>query len=171
MSFAAQRSETPPVDVGIDVEVEIEIQCPMDRPFWAATEPFDDVELQTVEVDAKQKAAAFEQLMAMERIDWAAMRRNISSVTDAGVQVSLPELLERFPIRSGAIEVLGYMQIAFDDGHLIDRSVTIDLPAGSTGPSSRCLSLPNIVFLPKSARRKPAFTDHSLSASGSESLR
>lgn len=170
LSVAAQRSENPPADVGIDVEVEIEIQCPMDRPFWAATEPFDDVELQTVEADAKQQAAAFEQLIAMERIDWAAMRGNISSATEPGDEVSLTELLDRFPIQTGAIEVLGYLQIAFDDGHRIDRTTTIELPAGSTGPSSRRLSLPNIVFLPKTARRKPALNDHAPHAQKSESL-
>ena len=65
-------------------------------------------------------------------------------------------LVSRFPIEAGAIEVLGYLQIAYDDGHRIDRTTTIDLPASHTGKLGRILQIPNVVFLPTSQREKKA---------------
>lgn len=152
LGAATNLSETPPSTIGLDIEVELEIQCPMDRPFWEATDPFEEVELLASEPDPKEQAAALAQLANLERLDWQVMRHNIASLTEHG-EATLESVLDRFPIETGAIEILGYLQIAHDDGHQIDRSQVIEIPASRTGPLGRNLTLPNVVFLPPHARQ------------------
>lgn len=151
LGAAASRSENPPADLGIEVEVDLEIQCPMDRPFWTATDPFDEVVLQTVDADPKEQANTLEQLASLERLDWQLMRQNIAKLTSQE-ETSLERLIEQYPIQSGAIELLGYLQIAHDDGHRIDRTQCIEIPAAKTGKLGRGLRIPNVVFLPKKSR-------------------
>lgn len=152
LGAAANVAEAPPLQLGMEVEVELETQSPLDRPFWVATEPFDDVELQLASVDPQDQAAALRQLTALERLDWQAMRHNISTLTEQQGEVALAGLLEQFPVRAGAIEVLGYLQIAFDDGHRIDRAQTVDLPTATTGQPGRTLTVPHVTFLPRLQR-------------------
>lgn len=162
LGAAARRSEQPPTEIGIEVEVDLEIQSPMDRPFWSATEPFDEVELATVQATEQDTANALGQLAALERLDWQAMRRNISVLTGKDKEVQLAKLLARFPATAGAIEILGYLQIAFDDGHQIDPGQLVELKNFATAPSDespaspwrRKLTVPNVVFLPEGKRKR-----------------
>lgn len=151
---ATALSQSPPLDVSAEVEVELNIQVPFDRPFWSQAEPFADVELQLVEDDPHEYALALEQLIALERIDWQAMRRNISMATQLDNAVSLVDLLERFPIRIGTVELLGYLQIAHEDGHRIDPLQTIDLPMDWDGARGRRLRLPQVEFVSQNERRR-----------------
>lgn len=144
LGAAAAKSENPPIELGLDVEVEIDIQCPMDRPFWEATEPFDEVELETREIGAAEQQAAFEQLAELDRLDWQLLRRQIADLTQQRGTISLKDLCEDFPIQIGAVEVLAYVQIAHEDGHHIDQSQMIELQ--HAGPLGRRLRVPNIVF-------------------------
>lgn len=153
LSAAAARAEDPPVDIGLDIEVELEIQSPLDRPFWLATEPFDEVDLAPVVADEAEQQQALEQLVALERLDWSSMRQNIAAATQE-TETGLLELLKRNPIQSGAVEILGYLQIAYDDGHRIDRSQTLELAPEQTGPLARGLRVPNVVFVPKDQRNR-----------------
>ncbi|MFN3192060.1 MAG: DUF3375 family protein [Aureliella sp.] len=153
LGAAAAQSNTPPTEVGLDVEVELEVQCPFDRPFWSATEPFEEVELQPQQSDPEQQQAALKQLVELERLHWTQMRSRIREATSAGKECALSELLERFPIEAGAIEVLGYLQIAHDDGHRIDRTQTTQLPASATGRLGRQLTIPHVVFVPSANAR------------------
>ncbi len=143
---ASQRSERPPPDVGLDIEVELEIQLPCDRPFWSQSEPFVEVDWQLADSDPAQQAEALQQLVALQRIDWQGMRRNITILLQSQPEVSLQELLERFPIQTGTIEVLGYLQIAHEDGHDIDQTQLTTLTADWHGAPPRVLHIPRVVF-------------------------
>lgn len=156
LGAAARRSEDPPSDLGIDVEVELEIQCPVDRPFWSATEPFEDVELQLATINPMDQAAALQQLVSLERLDWHQIRQNISVITESRGEVTLASLLDHFPLQAGAIEVLGYLQVAYEDGHRIDRTRSLELKIKPRGDLRGTLNLPNVVFLPKEGRVLPA---------------
>lgn len=153
LGAAAEKAEEPPAEIGIEVEVELEIQCPMDRPFWSATDPFDEVDLQAAVADPAQQKAAMEQMLQLERLDWSEMRERVRNVTVGEQECALTTLLERYPIEAGAVEVLGYLQIAHDDGHRIDRTQTVQLKASQTGKFGRALSIPNVVFLPQKEDR------------------
>lgn len=143
---ASQRSQDPPLDVGLDVEVELEIQLPCDRPFWSQREPFVEVAWQLAESDPAQHAEALQQLVALQRIDWQTMRRNITLLLQAQPEVTLQELLEHYPIQTGAVEVLGYLQIAHEDGHAIDQTQVISLAADWPQAKARVLQVPRVIF-------------------------
>ncbi len=156
-SEAAKLSASPPADIGLEMEVEIELQAPFERAFWSQPEPFAEVELQAAPTDLEQHDRVLEQLAALQRIDWSTMRRNIAHITDRGNSVPISDLVERFPIQTGTIELLAYIQIAHEDGHEIDRRNTIELTSWWDDPLSqkpRTLRLPNVIFLPLDTRRK-----------------
>ncbi len=143
---ASQRSQKPPLEIGLEIEAELEIQLPCERPFWAQSEPFAEVDWQLAASDPIQHAEALQQLVALHRIDWQTMRRNITLLLHSRSEVSLPELLNRYPIQSGAVEVLGYIQIAHEDGHVIDSSQVIPLAANWPHAQSRVLHIPRVIF-------------------------
>jgi len=156
---AAALSRFPPRDVSLEVEAEIEIRLPCDRPLWSQAEPFADVPLQLAEIDPLEQALATQQLLALERIDWQTLRRNISLLTQQQAETTLSQLLERFPLQSGTIELLAYLQIAHEDGHTIDTSRQIQIATDWEGPRSRWLRLPQVIFRPqRSARAAPSVT-------------
>ncbi|MCA9159007.1 MAG: DUF3375 family protein [Planctomycetales bacterium] len=143
---ASQHSESPPQDVGLEIEVELEIQLPIDRPFWSTPEPFVEVEWQLADSDPLEHAAALQQLVSLQRIDWQKMRRNITLALKTNSQMTIQALLDRFPIQTGSVELLGYLQIAHEDGHEIDRSQSIELIANWAGSRARVLRMPRVVF-------------------------
>ena len=87
----------------------------------------------------------FLELAAMARLDWDGMHRKINQLTSGGHQSTLKTLLDQHPPENGAVEVVGYVRIARDDGHLVDRehSDSIELPSGKR------LDFPRITFLPR----------------------
>lgn len=148
---ASQRSERPPLNVGLEIEAELEIQLPCDRPFWSQTEPFAEVDWHLAADDPAQQAQALQQLVALQRIDWQTMRRNITVLLQSHSEVSLQELLQRFPVQTGTVEVLGYLQIAHEDGHVIDQTQTTELQMTSTAADGQdvkahVLHVPRVIF-------------------------
>lgn len=143
---ASQRCERPPQNVGLDIEVELEIQLPCDRPFWSQSEPFIEVDWQLGVHDSAQHADALQQLVSLQRIDWQTMRRNVSVLLQSRSEVSLQELLEHFPIQTGTVEVLGYLQIAHEDGHVIDQSQLTSLTADWQDAPAHVLQVPHVTF-------------------------
>ncbi len=151
---AARLAAAPPIDISLEIEVDLDIQVPFDRPFWSQAEPFAEVTLQLTESDPVEHALALEQLVALERIDWQAMRRNVARATKRMNAITLLDLLEQFPIRTGAVELLGYLQIAYEDGHSIDPSRTVELRADWEGGRGRTLRLPEVIFKGPDQRKK-----------------
>lgn len=143
---ATGLSQSPPLDISLEVEVEIDVQVPFDRPFWSQAEPFVEVELQLVDSDPDDHARALEQLVALERIDWQSMRRNIARSVQRQGDTTIAELLEQFPIQTGTVELLGYLQIAHEDGHRIDAEQTVELWTAWEGTRARQLRLPQVIF-------------------------
>ena len=143
---ASGHSETPPLDVGLEIEVELEIQLPMDRPWWSTPDPFAEVDWQLAASDPLEHAEALQQLVALQRIDWQTMRRNITLVLKSHSETTIEALLQRFPIQTGTVELLGYLQIAHEDGHEIDRSQSIELTTRWEGSQTRVFRMPRVVF-------------------------
>ncbi|MEO8270484.1 MAG: DUF3375 family protein, partial [Aureliella sp.] len=124
---ASLHSQTPPLDVGVEIEAELEIQLPIDRPLWSTPDPFVEVNWQLARSDPAEHAEALQQLIALQRIDWQSMRGNIDLALKSNTATTIEALLKRFPIQIGSVELLGYLQIAHEDGHEIDRSQTIEV--------------------------------------------
>ena len=158
--LARRLAAAPPHELSLEVEVEVDLQLPLDRPLWAPVEPFEEVVLEVLASHPEARAAALQQLTGLERIDWPAMRRNIAQVVHRRGPTSLAELLEQCPVRSGIIEVIGYLQIAYEDGHLIDPQQTLDLPMLWEPGRARVLQLPQVTFCPPSAARSNRTAAH-----------
>lgn len=175
--LAMQLRESTPVGCGISIVAEAEIQSPLTRPFWIPEPSFESCDMAMHTADhshAKRMAAVFAR---MPRLDFQKLRQQVRDATLEGNECTLQELLQSHPSELGMVELLGYLQIAHDDGHEIDlaqydvvewssprSSPHTDLgePETSTPPTPSIkmrARLPRVIFRAKSnsrpAGRKP----------------
>jgi hypothetical protein len=63
---------------------------------------------------------------------------------------TLAELLQVHPAEAGIIELVGYVQIASEDGHLIEPAVTETVTLAPEDPDSPSLvvTIPRVTFIP-----------------------
>lgn len=153
--LAENRPEEP---VGLDVLSELDLLNVWDRPFWTAPVEFAAAELSDHQPDVDECLAAFRHLAGLQRLDWESMRENVSTMLRETARLPLPDLLLAYPPQSGAVEVLGYVQIAHEDGHLIDNRVKETIPLGMTSPDELenatidLYEIPRVVFLSRELR-------------------
>ena len=146
---AAVVSGAPPKDsVGIQMETKVEFGLPFSRTFWCEPQQFAAVDLIEMNADEDRRAAAFRALAQMRRLNWRAMRGRIAKATDLTGSITLSQLLAAYPPEAGAIEVLGYLQIARDDGHIVREDVheELVLPATKAGGRPMFVTLPLVTF-------------------------
>lgn len=131
-------------DLGLAIEVELDIDSPFRRSFWSEPQRFEAVDLTDYTADEVQRLAAFRRLAEMHRLDWREMRSRIRSLVDFRSAPTLRTLFEVHPPEGGVIEVLGYLQIARDDGHLVDPAACEEIII----PSTQKFGLPLLVTVP-----------------------
>lgn len=152
-ALASRHSDNPP-DIGIDVLSDLELLNVHQRTFWEAAVRFSELELSNVEPTDDDRMLAFKHLAEMQRLDWDMMRTNIGRVLATSEQATLTELLREHSPAGGTIEVLGYIQLAHDDGHEVDEDeievVYVDDPANDEVP--RPFEVPRVVFLSQRLR-------------------
>jgi hypothetical protein len=97
---------------------------------------------------------AFKHLAEMQRLDWETMRANIAAALAVADQISLPDLLAEHRATGGALEVLGYIQIAHDDGHRVDKDELeiVEIQSDAENETSRPFEVPKVVFLSERLR-------------------
>jgi len=121
---ATQISETDSAQ-GIEISVEAlpKLASPLSRTFWRPSEEFEPVDMIEVGVDLDELAQAIKQFGQLSRINWGEMRKLIDDGLSANNgRISLAQLLEQQFGENDIIEVLGFIQIALDDGHEVDGS-------------------------------------------------
>jgi hypothetical protein len=152
---AASVANDPPNDLGFDLELDIHIESVWRRTFWSPPPKFAAIDLTEQTIDAEARRRAFEELAALPQLDWKGLRRNIERSVRACGSLSLPELLEKYPPRSGTVDVLAYLQIACDDRHLIDADLLDEIIINDGQPTSRALwvTVPRVVFSHHRERR------------------
>ncbi|MFG0262707.1 MAG: DUF3375 family protein [Novipirellula sp. JB048] len=115
-----QTGELVPANVGLRVDTSIGVHSPFARPFWTPPQVFDvDVQVHEIAWETVERQAR--KLAGLQRLQWDRMRDLIGRVTESQTHVSLSELLQHRPPTVGVIELVGWMQIAHEDGHRIDR--------------------------------------------------
>lgn len=157
---AVRLAENRPGDsMGVDVQTELDLLNIWERPFWTSPAHFDVPEINDHEPDEDDRLAAFRHLAGLQRLDWESMRGNVTSMLRDVSRISLPELLLAHPPAAGAVEVLGYVQIAHDDGHLIDEHskemIRLRPAAVSDGDRpdvTELFEVPRVVFLSRELR-------------------
>lgn len=136
--------------IEICVDTGIEVNLPFARRFWTQPEKFDVIELSEHMVDASRRLEAFQLLAQMHRLDWKLMRDQVSRVVKQHGSATLKQVVEEFSLKSGIIELLGYVQLAHDDDHLISRDEVEEINVMSEISAKRYkVSVPLIYFMPK----------------------
>ncbi|QEG43103.1 DUF3375 family protein [Roseimaritima ulvae] len=113
-------NEPVPQPIGLQVQTSSGVDSPFARPFWTPAETFD-IAPQVHEVDLETVQRQARKLAGMQRLQWDRMRDLIQRLTDSLPTVALSQLLRHRPPQVGVIELVGWLQIAHEDGHRIDR--------------------------------------------------
>jgi hypothetical protein len=151
-ALAASLSAAPPKDqVSIEVDTDVEITSPFSRTFWSEPPRFDRVDLTEHAADEDRRWEAFRALAQFQRLDWRGMRGRVKEAMDRNGSITLGGLLEEYPPDAGVVEVLGYLQIARDDGHLIRRDAVeeIVLPPRHQRRTALAVQVPLVTFIAK----------------------
>ena len=125
-------------DLGLTVETSLGLSSPMSRLPWTPPLVFEQSVIETHEVDLRKAEQQGRKLAQMQRIELDRMRNVLREAT-IDRTVTLSELIERRPPKAGVMELVGWLQIAHEDGHRIDtdaeQSVWISTSTGglSTG--------------------------------------
>ncbi len=149
--LAADYSGAPDsTEIGVCLDLDMAIDTPFRRTFWIDPPRFEAVDLSGFEPNADERLAAFQQLAAMKHLNWHAMRDRIRHMLAIENAPTLRELLEVHPAEAGVIEVIGYIQIANEDGHLIEPRSTETVVVSSKSPSGASLivTIPRVTFVP-----------------------
>ena len=148
--LAAALAASPPQDAGVAVDVGIAISSPFSRTFWSQPMQFVPIDLTEHKVDAQQRMQMFQLLAQMHRLNWKTMREQVRRLVNRHGSVTLRQLAEEFPPSAGIVELLGYLQIAQDDGHLISKDETEEIIILSRSSPNRRISVlvPLTLFMP-----------------------
>jgi hypothetical protein len=152
---ALQLGDEPPTHIALAIDAEAGIQAPLERPFWIAQPDFTQqamVEHITDLTQAGQIASAFAR---MHRLDLRKLRERIRECTLEGESWSLKDLWRANPSPLGIVDLLGYIQIAHDDGHPMaadEWDIVEWSPPDRRGVTMRA-RVPRITFVPKATSR------------------
>ncbi|MEM7011348.1 MAG: DUF3375 family protein, partial [Verrucomicrobiota bacterium] len=121
-----------PPEEEFELEVEPDFYSPMTRELWSPSATIDPMKLRQAGSDRGEADREFDMFVKMRRLNWDQMRSRIRMLTKRDDAISLPRLLEEHPLKSGAVEVLAYVQIARDDAHIVkaDEMDEIELQPG-----------------------------------------
>lgn len=149
---AVRLAECPPSDAcNVEVLTELDLSNASERTFWTAPTQFEAQILSEYQPDEDELLATFRRFAELRRLDWTGMRNRIADMLRDRDRISLADVLAAHPAENGAVEVLGYIQIAHDDGHHIDpNQIDILRLPGDAAPSDddkHVYEAPHVVFL------------------------
>ena len=146
---AAMAADPPRDEIAIEVDDSVRLQSPVSRQFWTEPPEFETIDLTEQTTDVDQRDDLFRDFARLQRIDFRSMRSQIHEATRTGGAVTLGELLDAAPPQSGVMDVLGYIQIATDDGHVINHDLPqeIVIPSGIDGSRTLIVTVPRVIFV------------------------
>lgn len=144
-SLVDVRSSPPTGDFAAVADVKTAINLPMLRGLYARIKPvaMDDAVVQTGE-----HTEAPDEAVLAEYVDEERLRDRIHEALSSRSQVSLPQILEQFPLEKGLAEILTYFKLASDDSRaLIDEVAqdTFDYP--TIEGTIRRVECPRLIFV------------------------
>jgi len=121
--------------IGIELETSIGMVSPFARPFWTPEQEFDVApEPHVMDLETAQREAR--KFASLQRLEWDQMRDTIASATRERPSIRLSELVKLRPLKLGIIELVGWIQIAHEDGHVIDREANEQMLVTTKDPAS-----------------------------------
>lgn len=137
----------------ISLQDGLEIQLPLSRPLW---QPSTEARFENKQLERSAESEfiqALENLTAIVNappISETELEVRIEKLLESTDQVSLSALVQVFPIRFGAFEVLGYLLIAAKSRqHMIRFDETEKIPCPEQG---FLLTIPQVIFTQQHAR-------------------
>ncbi len=153
--LAATLSKDPPRDsVALEVEATLGIKSAFSRTFWSEPPEFEQVDLTDQVCDEAHRREAFMQFAHMQRLDFRGMRSRVDEAVGEHGHLTLRQLLDEYPPDSGVVDVLGYVQIADEDGHLISQTAQeeIFLQPRIGNPRALAVTVPLVTFTGRARR-------------------
>lgn len=143
--------ESTDEELGVTLDLSTAIESPFRRSFWIEPPRFESMDLSNFEPDAAERHGVFEDFAALKHLNWNQMRDNICHLLSVEHAPSLTELFKLHPASSGIVEVIGYLQIANEDGHLIDPATkeSIVITDDKIHDHGYVVTVPHVTFLPK----------------------
>ena len=124
-AFAAAMNAGPPREtVRLEVDAEIDLSSPLSRTDWQPPAQFEQIDLRTHVPDSDDGFELFRALAQLRPIDWIAMRRRIHEALCRHERLTLRRLVEEFHPTAAVIDVVGYLETAHEQGHVISREAT-----------------------------------------------
>lgn len=130
----------------LEIDHEIEISLPLERPFWSPPTEFTAVELKPHAVDQADRTLAFTHLAMLRSLDWRALRRRVDAALAQDNEVTLATLLANEASHHDAVEVMGLIQIAHDDGHFVENGFTEVVNVRHADGTPAALEIPKVMF-------------------------
>lgn len=131
--------------IQIDIESDIQMYSPLSRTFWSPTQSFQAPTAHQHQYNLEQAKAIATAFSKLRRLDLKKLRKSIRQWVSSGnsgtLATMLNDMISSQSLSDGIIEVLGYIQIAHDDGHLIDSSLTESIILPETIGSRKTLSV------------------------------
>ena len=158
---ALKLRNNPPKDIDLQVFTDAEIVSPMARTFWTPPTTFTQEAPSEFVMDLSQSTQLAEAFSKLHRLDFNKLRKAIREQTFSGEMITLGELIGKSSMSCGVVELLGWMQIAHDDGHRVEADCTESIVLKPSDRNHRSLRVvvPKITFVPKasssSSGRKP----------------
>jgi hypothetical protein len=149
--LAVSLADSPTTgEIGLSLETELSVDSPFRRAFWVEPARLPALDLTAFEPDTQERLDAFRQLAALQRLDWSGMRERIHQVVATDLAPTLGDLLSLHPPEAGVVEVIAYVQIAAEDGHMIDPQATetVIVPLGGSSDGALLATIPLVTFLP-----------------------
>ncbi|MBX9787387.1 MAG: DUF3375 domain-containing protein [Pirellulales bacterium] len=144
--LAASQCDDPPMEIGAELETRLAIASPLSRTLWSEPQSFAPLSLAEHVSDEASRVDAFRNLAKLQRLDWRGMRQRIRHTLAERETISLGEFLTEHP-PSGVIEVVGYVQIARDDGHFVDPDATDQIIVAVDHGRRLELTIPQVRFV------------------------
>lgn len=133
--------EAIPEEIGLAVETSLGVASPMSRLLWIAGQTFEPTEIAPPEIDLRKAEHQGRKLARLQRLELEQMRELLRRATSAQPSITIAQLVQQRPPKAGVMELLGWLQIAHEDGHRIDthasETVVIDGEQASESDSGR----------------------------------
>ena len=121
--------EAPPVDWDFEIDIRPQFFGLMESDFWEpkAVEPFAPISVAKSEGDEWMNEILHS---VGEPLDLKKFRKRVDEVLEEKEKISLSEMVERFPLERGVVDVVCYRVVAGEDNRhdiLNDEIIQIDL--------------------------------------------
>lgn len=122
------------------------VASPFSRMFWTTPQTFNNQPDEHV-IDLERMLQERNNLASLELLDLEKLRDHVATLVRSRSQATLEDLVDAFPPESGILELVGYFQVAFEDGHSINRDKHAEVVIEDTTSSKKLrVRVPHVVF-------------------------